>query len=98
LTEKLFTRDGQIGLVIPEAEVQRYHLADGVEIEVVPVEEGILLRPIGVEPWFTVEWERALDVVVEWYGDALTQLGEERPEDEPEEAESAQPREEQPNA
>ena len=94
MTEQLFARDGRIGILIPEAEVQRYHLADGVEVEIVPVEEGILLRPVGVEPWFTVEWERALDAVVEWYGPALEQLGEEPEVEEP----SGQPSEEQPNA
>ncbi|MEA2639621.1 MAG: hypothetical protein QOF51_1015, partial [Chloroflexota bacterium] len=76
MTEKLFDHENRVGFVFPEDVAKRYHLADGVEVEVSPTEEGIFLKPIGVEPWFSVEWERALDAVVEWYGPALEELGE----------------------
>jgi antitoxin component of MazEF toxin-antitoxin module len=94
MPDQFFKQGDQIGVWVPEAEVKRYHLADGVEVEVVPMEEGILLRPVGVAPWFTIEWEQALDAVLEWYGPALEQLGE---EPEVEESAEAQP-EEQPHA
>lgn len=72
---KLFKSRAGLALVIPPAIADRYHLAPGVEIEVIPTEEGILLEPLGVGPWFSVEWEEALDFVVEQYGPALEALG-----------------------
>jgi hypothetical protein len=40
------------------------------------VEEGIFFRPVGVEVWFSVEWERALDAVLERYRSALEAINE----------------------
>ena len=76
LTETLFTESGRVSLRIPEAVSARYHLAEGVDVQVVQMEEGILLRPIGVEPWFSIEWEQALEDVLDYYGTALEQIGE----------------------
>jgi len=72
----------RLALPFPETVAARYHLATDVEVEVIETEEGILLRPIGVEPWFSFEWERALDGVVEWYGGALAMMGERQEDDE----------------
>jgi hypothetical protein len=76
LNEALFSSDGGLGLHIPQTVAARYHLAAGVEVQVVQTEEGILLRPVGVEPWFSIEWEHALDDVLHYYGAALEQIGE----------------------
>jgi hypothetical protein len=81
MNEKLVQNGDRLSLPIPETVAARYHLAGDVEVEVIETEEGILLRPIDVAPWFSVEWERALDGVVEWYGGALAMMGEE-PSDE----------------
>lgn len=64
------TTDG-IALAIPDDVAERYHLAEGVEVEVIPTEDGILLQPIGVAPWFSIEWEYALEDVLEYYRPAL---------------------------
>jgi bifunctional DNA-binding transcriptional regulator/antitoxin component of YhaV-PrlF toxin-antitoxin module len=71
---KLFKSRAGLAIVIPQAVADRYHLTAGVEIEITPIEEGILLEPIGVEPWFSIEWEQALDFVVEQYRPALEEL------------------------
>jgi hypothetical protein len=76
MTERVFQNGDQLALPMPEAVSARYHLAQNVEVEVIETEDGILLRPIDVPPWFSVEWERALDTVVEWYGGALKMMGE----------------------
>jgi hypothetical protein len=76
LTEILFTDGGRLSLRIPDAVARRYHLTDGVEMEIVPTEEGIMLRPLGVEPWFSIEWEQALEDVLEYYGPVLERIGE----------------------
>ena len=72
----LFEHDGQLAIVIPADVAARYHLASGVEVEIVPDEDGIVLQPIGVDPWFSLGWERALDAVLEHYGGALDHLSE----------------------
>lgn len=77
MASKLFKSGSGVGLIIPRAVAQRYHLAPGIQVEVIPSEEGIFLQPIGVDPWFSVEWERALDSVLEWYRPALEQIGAE---------------------
>ncbi|MBM2812470.1 MAG: hypothetical protein HW416_3229 [Chloroflexi bacterium] len=64
------TADG-MALAIPDDIAQRYHLDEGVEVEVIPTEDGILLQPIGVAPWFSIEWEYALEDVLEYYRPAL---------------------------
>ena len=76
MNERLFKRAERVGVWMPPDLADRYHLDRGVEVEVIPLEEGILLRPLGVAPWFSVEWERALDAVIEWYGPALEEIGE----------------------
>jgi hypothetical protein len=40
------------------------------------VEEGIFFRPVGVESWFSVEWERAMEAVLERYRPALEAINE----------------------
>lgn len=76
LTETLFTDGGRLSLRIPDAVARRYHLTEGVEMEIVQTEEGIMLRPLGVEPWFSIEWEQALEDVLEYYGPVLERIGE----------------------
>jgi len=61
---------------IPDDVAQRYHLEPGVQVELNPVEEGIFFRPMGVESWFSVEWERALEAVLERYRPALENINE----------------------
>ena len=75
LTETLFASGG-LCLRIPEAVAKRYHLVEGVEMQVVATEDGIMLRPLGVEPWFSVEWEEALADMLDYYGPALERIGE----------------------
>src|SRR5438067_9509202 len=53
LTAEIFARDGELGLVLPPDVAQRYHLAPGVRVEISQAEEGIVLVPIGVAPWFS---------------------------------------------
>jgi len=76
LIETLFTDGGRLSLRIPNAVAKRYHLTEGVEIQIVQTEEGVLLRPLGVEPWFSIEWEEAVEDVLEYYGPALERIGE----------------------
>ena len=76
LTETLFAASGRLGLRIPEVVAKRYHLVEGVEMQVVQTEEGIMLRPLGVEPWFSIEWEQALEDVLQYYGPVLERIGE----------------------
>jgi hypothetical protein len=61
---------------IPDDVAQRYHLEPGVQVELNPVEEGIFFRPVGVASWFSVEWERALEAVLERYRPALENINE----------------------
>jgi len=58
-------------LVIPPEMAERYHLAAGVEVEIIATDDGIMLEPLDVEPWFSVEWERALEAVLEDHREAL---------------------------
>jgi hypothetical protein len=75
-TAEVFARDGELGLMLPADVARRYHLAPNVQVQISQVEEGILLVPIGVAPWFSPEWERALDFIVDRYREALEVLGE----------------------
>ncbi len=72
----LFEHEGEVALTLPRDVAERYHLAPGVEVEIVPDEDGIVLQPLGVGPWFSVGWERALDAVVEHYRGALDHLND----------------------
>lgn len=63
-------------IVIPPEVAERYHLTASVRLEILPEEDGIFLRPLDVEPWFSVEWEQALDAIVERYGAALKAMRE----------------------
>ena len=65
-----------LSVAVPADVAERYHLAPDVEVEVTPTDDGILMKPIGVGPWFSVEWERALDAVLEWHRSALEMAGE----------------------
>ncbi len=65
-----------LSVLIPADVAQRYHLDTGVKVELNPVEEGIFFRPVGVEAWFSVEWERALEAVLERYKPALEAINE----------------------
>ena len=71
---QLFEHDGDIAIVIPKDLAERYHLAPGVEMEIVPDEDGIVLHPVGVAPWFSLGWEQALNMVVEHYQGVLDHL------------------------
>src|SRR5687767_7610824 len=88
---KLFEREGELGVTVPPEIATRYHLAPDVEVEVIPTDDGILLRPIDVPPWFSLEWESALEFVLEEYGPALAMVGEEPAEGD--EADTAGPSE-----
>lgn len=77
MPEKVFKTRKGLAVVIPAAIARRYHLAAGVEVEVQPVEEGIFLEPQKVAPWFSIEWERALDAVVERYQGAFAMMKDE---------------------
>jgi hypothetical protein len=74
-SEIVQTSDG-LCVRIPDDVAQRYHLGPGVKVELSPVEEGIFFRPVGVEAWFSVEWERALEAVLERYQPALEAINE----------------------
>ena len=76
MASRLFEHDGEVALTIPKDLAERYHLAPGVEVEVIPDEEGLVLQPIGVASWFSVGWEQALDAVIEHYRGALDHLDE----------------------
>jgi hypothetical protein len=76
LKSEVFEREGELGLMMPKEVADRYHLAPGVEVQILQVEEGIILTPLGVAPWFSPEWERALDFVLTHYREALEVLGE----------------------
>ena len=65
-----------LAVVIPADVAERYHMAEGVKVELEPEGEGIFFKPVGVESWFSVEWERALDGVVDRYGSALGMISE----------------------
>lgn len=79
---KLFSHDDELALAIPAEIATRYHLAPDVEVEIITTDDGILLHPIGVAPWFSIEWEQALDAVVEQYRPALDMVGMEPEADE----------------
>ena len=76
LKSEVFEREGELGLMVPREIAERYHLAPGVEVEILQAEEGIILTPLGVAPWFSPEWERALDFILDHYREALEVLGE----------------------
>jgi AbrB family looped-hinge helix DNA binding protein len=76
MADRLFEHGGEVAITIPKDLADRYHLAPGIEVEIIPDEDGIVLQPIGVEPWFSIEWERALDAVLEHYAGALGHLSE----------------------
>jgi bifunctional DNA-binding transcriptional regulator/antitoxin component of YhaV-PrlF toxin-antitoxin module len=76
LAQELFERDDTVALAIPKELAERYHLAPGVEVEITAGDAGILLTPIGVPHWFSFEWERALDGVIERYGESIQMLRE----------------------
>ena len=73
---KLFKSGSGLALIIPKRLALRYNLEPGVQMEIVPTDEGIFLQPIGVAPWFSIEWERSLDAVIEQHRPALEQLSE----------------------
>lgn len=74
---KVFKHRQGLAVVIPPDIASRYHLEPGVEVDVQPVEEGIFLEPKDVAPWFSIEWERALDAVVERYRGAFEMMKDE---------------------
>ena len=76
MLSKVFQSSEGLSLAMPPDMADRYHLAPDVEVEVIPTDDGILLKPIGVASWFSVEWERALDAVLEWHRPALEMAGE----------------------
>jgi hypothetical protein len=75
-TVEVFTGERGLGLTLPPEVAERYHLAPGVRVEIAQVEEGIMLVPLDVPPWFSPEWERALDFVLANYREALEAIGE----------------------
>ncbi len=77
VAQHLFDHEGELAITIPKDLAERYHLAAGVEVEIVPDEVGLVLQPVGVAPWFSLGWEQALDAVLEHYGIALGHLDDE---------------------
>ena len=77
MAQQLFDHEGELAISIPRDLAERYHLTAGVEVEIVPDEDGLVLQPIGVAPWFSLGWEQALDAVLEHYGTALGHLDDE---------------------
>ena len=73
---QVVARDGGVAILVPAEVAARYHLEPGVAVDVAQLEEGILFTPLGVEPWFSPEWERAVEMVLEHYREALEALGE----------------------
>ena len=82
MAEKVFKTRRGLAVVIPAEIAVRYHLLPGVEVEVSPVEEGIFLEPKDVGTWFSIEWERALDEVVNRYRGAFEMMREPPPAEE----------------
>ncbi len=76
MASRLFKSGSGLALIIPKKMAERYHLAPGVRMEVVPTDQGLFLQPIGVAPWFSIEWERALNEVVQRHRGALEQLND----------------------
>jgi bifunctional DNA-binding transcriptional regulator/antitoxin component of YhaV-PrlF toxin-antitoxin module len=68
---KLVQTDGGLALVIPSDIADRYHLKPDGEVELTGTDEGLVVEPLGVEPWFSFEWERALDAVLDEHREAL---------------------------
>ena len=75
-TQALFKRGKTVAVAIPQDLAERYNLAPGVEVEIGAGDDGILLVPVGVPHWFSFEWERALDGVMERYAEAMAMLRE----------------------
>lgn len=69
-------RDGALAILVPADVAARYHLTAGVALDVAQLEDGILFTPLGVEAWFSPEWEHALELVLEHYREALEALHE----------------------
>ena len=76
MASRLFKSGSGLALIIPKKMAERYHLVPGVRMEVVPTDEGLFLQPVDVAPWFSIEWERALDAVVARHRAALEQLND----------------------
>ena len=68
---KLVSTEGGLALVIPPDIADRYNLAPDVMVEITPTDEGMILEPLDVEPWFSFEWERALEAVLEDHREAI---------------------------
>ncbi len=73
---KLVSTDGGLAIIIPADLAERYHLAADVAMEITATDEGIVLEPLDVAPWFSFEWERALDAVLEEHREALELAGD----------------------
>jgi bifunctional DNA-binding transcriptional regulator/antitoxin component of YhaV-PrlF toxin-antitoxin module len=71
MQSKFVAGEHGLTLVIPPDLAERYHLAPDVEVEITATDDGIMLEPLGVEPWFSIEWERALEAVLEDHREAL---------------------------
>ena len=75
---KLFKSGNGLALILPKPVVERYHLAPGVRVEIHQTDEGIVLLPVDVQPWFSIEWERAMNAVLARYTEALAPFNSER--------------------
>ena len=64
-----------LGVTLPPELVERCGLTAGTEIEVYLGDDGFYLRPIGIEPWFSVQWEQALATVMEYHGEVIKAVG-----------------------
>ena len=76
MQSELFTSETGLAVMIPPEVAARYHLEPGVRVQITPTDEGLLLEPLDVAPWFSIEWEQALDAVVEEHREALEMAGD----------------------
>ncbi|MEK7217106.1 MAG: AbrB/MazE/SpoVT family DNA-binding domain-containing protein [Chloroflexota bacterium] len=76
MASRLFKSGSGLALIVPKKMAERYHLVPGGRVEVIATDDGLFLQPIDVAPWFSVEWEKALDAIVERHRTALEQLND----------------------
>ncbi|MSQ28071.1 MAG: AbrB/MazE/SpoVT family DNA-binding domain-containing protein [Dehalococcoidia bacterium] len=76
MASRLFKSGSGLALIVPKKMAERYHLVPGVRMEVIATDDGLFLHPIDVAPWFSIEWEKALDAVVQRHRTALEHLND----------------------
>ncbi|HZT06972.1 MAG TPA: AbrB/MazE/SpoVT family DNA-binding domain-containing protein [Chloroflexota bacterium] len=54
MKSELFASERGLAITIPPELVDRYHLAAGGSVEVTATDEGLILEPLDVAPWFSI--------------------------------------------